>query len=178
MRDILKMNDCKNVLIRKETPEDFATVGQLIDTAFKTAQVSNGKEAEFIARQRNSKGYIPELSFVAEQDGELVGQVILTRLYAGEHELLHLGPLAVTLECRRQGIGAKLMKCGIDAARQAGFKAIILCGDPQYYNRFGFKTAADFGLHFQGVPDQFCLAMELIPNALARANATLSEADL
>jgi putative acetyltransferase len=157
MRDILKMNDCKNVLIRKETPEDFATVGQLIDTAFKTAQVSNGKEAEFIARQRNSKGYIPELSFVAEQDGELVGQVILTR---------------------RQGIGAKLMKCGIDAARQAGFKAIILCGDPQYYNRFGFKTAADFGLHFQGVPDQFCLAMELIPNALARANATLSEADL
>lgn len=70
-------------------------------------------------------------------------------------DLLLMAPLSVKLEFRGFGVGAKLIHHAMEEARLAGFNAIVLCGDPAYYSRFGFHEAAAHQLHFKGVPDLF-----------------------
>ncbi|HEX7201371.1 MAG TPA: N-acetyltransferase, partial [Arthrobacter sp.] len=109
----------------------------------------------------DAKEYLPGFSVVAVLDGEIVGHVISTRGWVGEHELLGLGPIAVTPRLQRQGIGSALMKETIARANAAGESGIALLGSPDYYSRFGFVPAASFGVqspeaawgdHFQLLP--------------------------
>jgi len=44
----------------------------------------------------------------------------------------------------------------IERCRQAGYKAVVVLGDPAYYSRFGFERAADFRPQNEyGVHDEF-----------------------
>ena len=61
-------------------------------------------------------------------------------------ESLLVAPLSVLLEYRDHGVGSALMKEGLRRGREVGYKAAFLCGDPEYYHRFGFKSIREFGL--------------------------------
>ena len=93
-----------------------------------------------------SKEYLPEFSLVAVLDGEVVGHVISTRGWVGDHGLLGLGPLAVTPRHQRHGVGSALMKETIHRANAAGESGIALLGSPEYYSRFGFVPATSLGV--------------------------------
>ena len=93
-----------------------------------------------------SKEYLPEFSLVAVLDGEVVGHVISTRGWVGDHGLLGLGPLAVTPRHQRHGVGSALMKETIHRANAAGESGIALMGSPEYYSRFGFVPATSLGV--------------------------------
>jgi predicted N-acetyltransferase YhbS len=157
--------------IRQERPEDYSQIYDLVKRAFETAQVSNGDEQNLVDRLRASDNYIPELALVAEQDGELIGHILITRkTIAGaevQYPTLYVAPLSVALEHRKQGVGSRLMEESLRAARALGHTSVILVGDPAYYHRFGFRTAAEFGLRNpQGIPDEYVMACELCPGAL------------
>lgn len=167
------------MVLRQEEKADFPAIYDLVKTAFQTAQVANGDEQNFVVRLRTGGNYLPELALVAEADGQLIGHIMLTRTAfetaSGPRAILLLAPLAVALEHRRQGLGAQLVQEGLHRAKALGHTAVILVGDPAYYNRFGFKPASQFGIaNTDHIPDENVMVCELVPNTLQGLPGTIS----
>ena len=94
-----------------------------------------------VHKLRESEDYLPDLSRVAELDGRIVGAIFYSkaRVVDGdtEHEVLTFGPLAVEPTCFNMGIGSKLLKETLALAKNAGYKGIVICGEPDYYPKHG-----------------------------------------
>ena len=92
--------------------------------------------------------YEPDLSFVAEVDGRVVGHVMNTwnEIEGADVRVLQLSPLGVLPEHQRQGHGSALVRASIDAVRARGEQLPIVEGAPAYYGRFGFVRADELGL--------------------------------
>ncbi len=155
------------MIIRQATEADYDGIHGLVQKAFETAKVSSGTEQDFVRELRQGR-HIPELELVAEDGGALIGHVMLTGVTvrdggAGTESQL-LAPLSVVLERRNAGVGAALMREGLDRARALGHASVILVGDPAYYAHFGFRPAAP--ITYPGVPGEYTLACELVPGAL------------
>ncbi|MDD3043438.1 MAG: N-acetyltransferase [Methanosarcinaceae archaeon] len=159
-----------SMIIRKENPNDFEKIYELVKVAFQTANVSAGTEQELVNDLRNSDKYIPELALIAEEDGRLIGHIMLTKTHITredeKYETLLLAPISVALEYRNKGIGSNLVKHSFTLAKSMGYTSVVLVGDPDYYNRFGFKKSSDFGIVYKGIPEEYVLACELTKNAL------------
>jgi len=167
------------LIIRRETVEEFSQIHELVKVAFQTAKVSNGKEQDFVNHLRSSDNYIPELSLVAEENGKLIGHIMLTTTYIinGDNnvEALLLAPISVVFECRNRGVGSSLIKESFKLAKEMGYKSVFLVGDPAYYHRFGFKAAVNFGIkHSHNIPEEYVMACELVPDALYGISGTIN----
>lgn len=131
--------------IRPERPADFPVIHKLVRLAFATAEHSDGDEHFLVDHLRASPDYIPELALVAEEDGHIVGHILLTKLKVGTATALSLAPLSVLPGHQNKGIGAALIRQGHDLARALGWEFVVLVGHAAYYPRFGYKPAASFG---------------------------------
>lgn len=155
--------------IRTARKEDYDQIYRLVQTAFSTAQVSDGTEQDFVLELRRRPGYIPGLELAAEENGRLAGHIMLTEqaVEGRQVKALLLAPLCVALEYRNRGIGGQLIRAAFAAAREMGYTAVFLIGNPDYYGRFGFRAVTDFGLsNAADVPDRFVQACELTSGAL------------
>lgn len=104
---------------------------------------------------RGHPAFVPELDVVAECDGTIVGNVVYVKgMIKGdngeEYEVLSLGPISVLPKYQRMGIGRRLIEYSRNLARDMGFRAILLCGDPEYYSRQGFVPAETLGIRTAG----------------------------
>jgi Predicted acetyltransferase len=172
--------------IRQETQKDETEIYALIKTAFETAKmppdVPTGDEQDYAVRLRQSENYVPGLALVAEQNGALIGQVMLTKTTISDggtdHDALLLGPVSVLLEYRDKGIGGALIQEALKRAREQGHKSVLLAGNPQYYSRFGFRPVELFGLECPaGTPGHLrecIMGCELVPGALDNISGTVS----
>ena len=139
---------------RLETPDDYYTVEELTRETFWTFWEEDREicdEHLLVHKLRDVKAFVPELDFVAEVDGKIVGHIIFTRSWiesddGKKHEMLTFGPLSVLPEYQSRGIGRKLMMHSFEKAKEMGFKAVFIFGHPDYYPRVGFKRASEFGL--------------------------------
>ena len=164
-----------DLLIRPETPAEFAAVAQLLRQAF-----PGPEEATLVEQLRRRPDFRPTLSLVAETAGAVVGHILLTPIgvepAAGGAPVpsLALAPVAVLPAWQRRGIGAGLVATGLAAARTEGFGSVILLGHPAYYPRFGFGPASRWGIRapFE-VSDEAFMALELRAGALAGAAGTV-----
>jgi predicted N-acetyltransferase YhbS len=151
------------IAIRQEKIADHDAREALLDRAY-------GPERFIKCSQRLREDRQPAggLSFVATANGRIVGTVRLWNVSAGPgRAALLLGPLAVAPEVRNQGIGGKLMRHAIAAARMRGHRAILLVGDGEYYERFGFTADQTALLWMPGAYDRRrLLALELVAGAL------------
>ena len=127
-------------LIDRETHDDVASREALLDRAMGPNRRRKSSE-----KLRKGRLAAEGLSLVARDvGGEVVATVRLWHVEAGVDRLgrpvaaLLLGPLAVDSAREGQGIGAALMRAAIAEAKQRGHGAILLVGDPEYYERFGF----------------------------------------
>jgi putative acetyltransferase len=131
--------------VRAERPDDRAPVRDVVTAAF-----GGPAEADLVDALRASSAWLPGLSLVAEEEGAVVGHVLLTRASvrtaAGDVGLLALAPLAVAPERQRRGIGDALVRAGLEIAAARGERAVVLIGHASYYPRFGFEPAAARGL--------------------------------
>ena len=111
---------------------------------------------DLVDRIRSSEHYVPELSFVAERNGKIVGHVMLSHvdLVGAEsaHRILTLSPLSVAPEEQGRGIGGSLIRTAIAAADARGEPLVVLEGSPLYYPRFGFRPAKELGISIH-LPD-------------------------
>lgn len=142
----------RELMLRSENPADREAILALTAEAFAispaTGLPAGGEPVEvgLLRALFDAEEYLPHLSVVAVQDGEIVGHVISTRGWVGDQGLLGLGPIGVTPRLQRQGIGSALMRETIDRANAAGEHGIVLLGSPDYYSRFGFVPASTFGI--------------------------------
>ncbi|MBC2778710.1 GNAT family N-acetyltransferase [Parasphingopyxis marina] len=84
------------------------------------------------------------LSLVALREDHCIGNLILSAMKAQADgkpfNAIALGPIGVLPECQKSGVGSALMEAAIAWARDEGYAAIFLLGDPNYYGRFGFSV--------------------------------------
>jgi len=130
-----------------------------------------------IDKIRAGDSFIPELSLVAELEGEIVGHILFSKikiLGKDEYESLALGPMAVVPKHQKQGIGGKLITTGLEIAKKLGFESVIVVGHKDYYPKFGFKRASLWGIKcpFE-VPDEAFMAIELVENSLKNKAGTV-----
>ena len=137
--------------IRLERPANYRATEELMREAFWNVYEPGCSEHYLLHIMRKAPGFVPELDFVAEADGRVVGQVVFmkARILGDDgknYEVLSLGPIAVHPSLQRKGVGRALIEHTRNAARQAGFRAMLLCGEPKYYQRVGFVPAEHFGI--------------------------------
>ena len=135
---------------RKEELKDSDAIHHLNLIAF-----DNGPEAVLVDKLRAScKEY---LSFVAVEDGFVVGHILFTPATVEDCSAVGMGlaPMSVLPSQQRKGIGSRLVRYGLEFLRKAGCPFLIVLGHPEYYPRFGFELASKYQLRSQweGVPD-------------------------
>ncbi len=157
--------------IRQERPKDYQEVAQVIQEAFVQSPFSNQKEHDLVERLRKSPFFIPELSLVAEIQDEVVGYVLLTRIFIKRGdtkiESLSLAPIAVKPSHQRKGIGSRLIRAAHRQARIHGFTSIILVGHEDFYPQFGYKKTSQFGIEFPfKLPEENGMVIDLASKGL------------
>lgn len=167
------------ITVRQETPKDHAEVFALIKEAFESVVISDHQEHHLVNRLRKSEAFIAELSLVALKDGKIVGHILLTKLNIRDSEVLYdslaLAPVSVLPTYQGQGIGSQLIERAHEIAIQLGYQSIVLIGHEDYYPRFGYKPAHEYGILFPfEVPQKNALAKELMPNALQDVNGMVT----
>ena len=141
--------------LRVEKKSDWKTVEQITYRAFRNAPPTgaddDGMEALLAHKLRSCAAFVPELDYVAEFGGSVIGNIMYTRSKVvgddgGEWETLTFGPVSVLPKYRRDGVGSALIRKTLETARELGYRAVLIFGHESYYPRFGFKSASDFGI--------------------------------
>ena len=140
-----------DIVLRLERPEDYHVVEELTREAFWRCIRGFCDEHLLVHRIRKCPSFVPELDYVAEADGRIVGHIIYTKARIVEssgktHEVLTFGPLSVLPEFQNRGIGRALMMHTFEEARKLGYRAVVIFGHPDYYPRIGFRRASEFGI--------------------------------
>jgi putative acetyltransferase len=161
------------ITIRPETPDDYAAVRSINLAAFDTAA-----EADLVDAMRNEPEYVPELSLVAELNGQIIGHALFSEVTVeqetDEMRALSLGPIAVLPDHQSKGIGSALMNEGHERGREMGYPFVVLIGHPWYYPRFGYVPARQYGLvTIWEVSDPVFMVCELKPGSLEKAAGTI-----
>ncbi|WP_446786507.1 GNAT family N-acetyltransferase [Macellibacteroides fermentans] len=163
----------RDIKLRKAKISDYKTTVELTREAFWNHYVPGCDEHYLLHIIRDADSFINELDIVAEIDGKIVGNIVYTKgkLVTDDgtcHEVVSFGPLAVLPEYQGKGIGGMLIEHTKAMAKELGYKAILIYGDPDYYSRFGFTAAEKFKI---GTADNMyaaaLLAIELLPGALS-----------
>jgi predicted N-acetyltransferase YhbS len=160
--------------IRPEKPEDAPAVEKLVAKGF-----GPGRYAKSAYRLREGVHAVEGLSFVAVEGDVLRGSVRFWPIVIGSEPALLLGPLAVDVERRGQGIGLALMRRGIEEAQARGHRAIVLVGDAPYYARAGFAPLKEKQVKFPGPVDGArILGLALVEGALDSLGGEVRRAEI
>jgi predicted N-acetyltransferase YhbS len=140
-----------NISIRLEEENGYRNVEYMTREAFWNVYKPGCDEHLIVHKIRKVPAFIKELCFVAYDNDKIVGNIIYSKakvinLKNKEFEVLCMGPIGVLPYYQGQGIGSLLMNYSIEKAKQLGHKAIIIFGNPNYYHRFGFINAKEYGI--------------------------------
>jgi putative acetyltransferase len=138
------------ISIRPETPSDYEAIEQITIAAFSGKPYSDQTEHLVIRRLREAGAL--SLSLVAEIGGTIVGHIALSvvEINGEDQQWFGLGPVSVLPKFQKQGIGSTLIKEGLTRLCGLGAKGCVLEGNPDYYQRFGFKSYPN--LIYEGAP--------------------------
>ena len=139
----------KNIILRLEQPGDYRAVERVTYDAFKSD--GDGDEALLAHKLRGVQEFVPELDCVAEIGGKVIGNIMYSRSKVVEEsgqewETLTFGPVSVSPEYQRQGVGSALIRHTLQLACEMGFRAVLIFGYESYYPRFGFEEASVFNI--------------------------------
>jgi predicted N-acetyltransferase YhbS len=149
-------------LIKPEPAVLAGAVERLYDDVFGPARFH---KASYLFREGVDP--VRELSWIAlegdrQGNDRLVGAIRYWPILVGEsgHPALLLGPLAIAQDRAGKGIGRALMFKTLDLAAQLGHDLVLLVGDVDYYERFGFVPATPHGFVMPGEqrPDRLQVA--------------------
>ncbi|MEE1304017.1 MAG: N-acetyltransferase [Agathobacter sp.] len=148
------------ITIRPEEHKDYKDIVSLILRSFQEGtDYSDGSDIIALVEEiRDSKYHIPELSFVAELEGKIVGHFLFSHFPIsktregghredGKSDIVMLAPVSVHADYFRQGIGAQMLSLGIEKVKEMGYKGITVEGNFNFYNRVGFRTSSEYGIY-------------------------------
>ena len=163
-------------IIRLETPADYAEVENLVRESFWNVYRPGCYEHYLLRCLRDDKDFVPELDFVMEKDGRIIGQNVFVRASIQADDgrdisIMTMGPICVANDLKRRGYGKILLDYTIEKAKEMGAGALCFEGNIDFYGKSGFTYASEFGLRYRGLPEDvdasFFLCRELIPGYLA-----------
>ena len=138
---------------------------------------SEGKTVSQLALKLiEDKNAQPTLSLVAEQNNEIVGNIVFSPVIIEGSKGVSayiLAPLAVTTEFQRKGIGTELICQGIEALRNRDADVVLVYGDPSYYVRTGFKTGHSFEAPYKLKFPEAWMAQELVKGILTKTQGVV-----
>ncbi|MBE6370969.1 MAG: N-acetyltransferase [Lentisphaerae bacterium] len=165
----------KDCTIRLEKNEDHRMAETLCREAFWNVYRPGCLEHYVLHCLRNDPAFVPELDFVMERGGQLIGQNVFVRaaIHADdgrEVPIMTMGPIWILPEFRGQGYGKFLLDYTLERAAALGCPALCFEGNINFYGKSGFRFAREFGLRYHGLPagadDSFFLCRELRPGYL------------
>lgn len=156
-----------NIIIRRETPADYAAVENLTREAFWNVYRPGCNEHYVVHVLRHDPDFVPELDLVMERDGQLVGRVLYMRsriVTDGGRELpmMTFGPISIRPDLQRQGLGKRLLDDSMERARELGAGALCIEGNIAFYGKSGFVVAGTRGIRYHGEPEQAILPYVLL----------------
>ena len=163
------------VTFRREEEKDYRAVESLIRESFWNVYRPGCTEHFVLRHLRNDPAFVPELDFVMEKDGRLIGQNMFMRTVIEADDgrtipVLTMGPIGITPELKRQGYGKKLLDYSLERAAALGYGAVLFEGNIRFYSHCGFTYASRFGIRYHDLPEgadaSFFLGRELIPGYL------------
>ena len=160
------------MIVRPETDSDIGVISELIQEAFAETPYSNGKEANILEQLRREDELT--LSLVAELDGKIVGQVAFSpvRISETDGSWFGLGPVAVGTAMQRQGVGTTLIEQGHKMLIDKEASGCVLIGDPEYYQRFGYRSG---NISYADVPVEY-VQWVTFSGIMPKGNITYSKA--
>lgn len=143
-----------NINIRTEKESEYLYVEAMARYSFWNVYKPGCDEHVMVHKLRKTKEFIPELDFVAEGDGKIVGNVICSKAKIVNNKnntiddtnIVAIGPICVLPGWQKKGIGSMLMEQVKKEAKSLGYKGLVLYGDPSYYHRFGFVDAKEYSI--------------------------------
>lgn len=146
-------------IIRSEIPSDADAIRHVTTVAFKAAEHSDGNEAAIIDELR--AGGALTISLVATVDSDVVGHVAFSPITIDGHDIgwFGLGPVSAHPDWQGKGIGNALITRGLDELVAKKAAGCVVLGDPNYYQRFGFRSGTS--IVFPGVPQEYFMSLTL-----------------
>ncbi len=158
---------------RLEEPKDYALTEFLTREAFWNVYQPGCDEHFILHSMRNSAAVLRELNYVCEdENGVICGHIFYTRTNVAAQDgqvfpVISFGPISVHPDHQKRGIGSALIRLTMEKAKEMKHPGIVITGNPDYYHRFGFRPASDFGIVFEdGSSFPALMACELTPHAL------------
>jgi len=167
----------EHIHIRLETENDYRAVETLTRDAFWNVYKPGADEHYFVHMMRSHPDFIPELAFVLEKDGEIIGNIMYTRAWLEDEggarkEILSFGPLCVAPAYQRMKLGRLLIEHSFAEARKMGYDVNINFGNPGNYVSRGFVSCKKKNVSFvrPGNYPTALLVCELVPGVLDGKN--------
>jgi len=165
----------KTQIIRNETPDDYRKVETLVRESFWNVYRPGCLEHYVLHTLRRDPAFVKKLSFVMEEDGQIIGQNIFMRAVIASDDgrnipIMTMGPICIANHLKGKGYGKKLLDYSLEKAAQLGCGAVCLEGNIGFYGKSGFGYASEKGIRYHGLPEgadaSFFLCKELIPGYL------------
>jgi len=164
-----------NITIRLEEKKDYREVENLVRESFWNVYRPGCLEHYVLHCLRDDPDFVPELSFVMEKDGEIIGQNVFVRTVIKADDgrnvpIMTMGPICIAPKLKRQGYGKRLLDYSLEKAKEFGCGAVCFEGNILFYGQSGFTYASEFGIRYHGLPKgedaSFFLCKELIDGYL------------
>ena len=158
--------------IRNERESDYKNVEDITRKAFYNVYVPGCMEHYLVHIMRGHEDFIPELDFVIELDGQIVGNIMYTKAKltdegGTEKEIVTFGPVSILPKYQRKGYGKMLIEHSLKRAAELGYEAVVIMGSPANYVGSGFQCCRKYNVCVEkGKYPAAMLVKELKPGAL------------
>lgn len=176
-------NDMKNgnLTIRNEEKQEYRDVENLVRESFWNVYRPGCTEHYVLHCLRDDAAFVPELDYVMELDGKLIGQVVYVRSEiecedGSKLPIMTFGPICIAPEYKRKGYGKILLDYSMQNAKELGAGALAITGNIDFYGKSGFVPAKTKGVRYADDPDaDYFLIKELKDGFLDGAEGTYKD---
>ena len=149
----------ENYSIRVEEERDYLAVESLVRQAFWNVYRPGCTEHYVLHHLRHCPEFVPELAFVMEADGKIIGQNVfvkaqITKSNGIAFPILTMGPICIANEYKRKGYGKILLDYSLEKAKALGYGAVCFEGNIDFYGKSGFDYASKFGVNYAGFTNE------------------------
>lgn len=144
------------MIIILEEEKDYFETENLTREAFWNVYREGCFEHLIIHNLRKDKSFAKELDYCIEIDNKIIANIVYAKgklkLENGNiREILIFGPVSVLPEYQKKGYGEKLINYTIEKAKELGYDAIVIMGNPNYYKKFGFESCSKYKIYYEGL---------------------------
>lgn len=164
-----------SIIIRTEKEKEYREVENLVRESFWNVYRPGCLEHYVLHQLRKDAAFVPELDFVMEADGQIIGQNMFMKAYIQADDgrkipIMTMGPICIAPDLKRKGYGKILLDYSLEKAKELGCGAICMEGNIDFYGKSGYRQASEFGIRYYGLTEDddasFFLCRELIPGYL------------